>query len=112
MKKSVKFYAFDNLGESFDRYTIINNEGDMLGLSENPSHPQGVSQFAGNCVDNYMFVSFGYAWRRQCNVKKIIKNELPRIIDEFKQEGNIGKFVDFNNLPDEIKNHAINRFKG
>ena len=105
-----KFYAFDNGGATLDRYTIVNHEGDMLGLSDEPTMPQGFSQFAGNCVDNYMNISFGYAWRRQCDVKKIIKHELPRIIQEFKQDGNIGKLVDFDSLPDNIKTHAINRF--
>jgi hypothetical protein len=108
--KTNKFYAFDNGGETFDRFTIIDNGGEMLGLSENPNSPLGFSQWAGNCVDNYMFASFGYAWRRQCDVEKVIKHELPRIIQEFKTDGNIGQMVDFNSLPIEVQQHAINRF--
>lgn len=108
--KTNKFYAFDNGGKTFDRFTIIDNGGEMLGLSENPNSPQAFSQWAGNCVDNYMFVSFGYAWRRHCDVKKVIKHELPRIIQEFKTDGNIGQMVDFNSLPIEVQQHAINRF--
>lgn len=106
-----KYHVFDNNGESFDRYTIIDNQGEMLGLSDNATHPQGFSQYSGNCVDNYMFVSFGYAWRRQCDVKKVIKHQLPRIIEEFKTDGNIGKYIPFESLPADIQKHAIDRFK-
>lgn len=109
--KKTKIYAFDNGGETFDRYTIIDAKGEMLGLSENPESPQGFSQWCGNCVDNYMNVSFGYAWRRQCDVKKIIKHELPRIIEEFTRDGNIGKRVNFEDLPENIRKHALKRFE-
>jgi hypothetical protein len=45
--------VYDNGGESFDRYTVVldepgTNRGDdfmALGLSDNPGHPQGFSQF-------------------------------------------------------------------
>lgn len=32
---------------TFDRYTIVTNEGEALGLSDNPGHPLGFSQFCG-----------------------------------------------------------------
>jgi hypothetical protein len=108
--EKAKFYAFDNEGETFDRYTIIDSQGDMIGLSENPNSPLGFNQYAGNCIDNYMFHAFGAAWRKHCDVKKIVKNELPRIINEFKTDGNIGKFIPFESLPIEIQTEAINRF--
>ncbi len=46
---------YDNGGETIDRYTIVFNEawGSLtmcLGLSDNPDHPQGFSQFNG-CQD-------------------------------------------------------------
>lgn len=36
---------WDNGGESLDRYTVVFKDGDMLGLSTEPEHPQGFSQF-------------------------------------------------------------------
>lgn len=42
------FRVFDNGGETVDRYTVFlrnNPEEGALGLSENPSHPQGFSQW-------------------------------------------------------------------
>jgi len=45
---------YDNGGETLDRYTVVLNSHDMnsdpqfndaLGLSDNPTHPQGFSQF-------------------------------------------------------------------
>lgn len=43
---------YDNGGRSFDRYHVITafrsydpGKNDFLGLSENPSHPQGFSQW-------------------------------------------------------------------
>ena len=41
----------DNGGKTFDRYTIINKDGDMFGASVNPFHPQGFGMFCGNVVE-------------------------------------------------------------
>jgi len=102
-----KYTIFDN-PETLDRYTIIDKHGDMLGLSETGA---GVDMFCGNCVDNYMAVSFGYSWRRHCDVDKVVKNELPRIIEEFRRDGNIGREIAFSSLPKEMQQHIKNRFK-
>ena len=39
--------VWDNGGESNDRYTIILNDGNALGMSEHPTNPTGFSQFVG-----------------------------------------------------------------
>ena len=39
-------HVYDNGGSTFDRYTII-IDGEMHGASENPFHPQGFGQYAG-----------------------------------------------------------------
>lgn len=109
--KSQNFVIFDNGGATLDRYTVIDQNGEMLGLSDNPNHPQGFSQFCGNCVDNVMFHSYGASWRRHCNVGAVLKNELPRIISEFEREGHIGKRIEFADLPEELQRHIISRFK-
>jgi hypothetical protein len=41
--------VFDNGGKSIDRYTLINTvTGDMYGSNNEPYHPQGFGQYAGN----------------------------------------------------------------
>jgi hypothetical protein len=39
--------VWDNGGETFDRYTVIFKDGEALGFSHNPTHPQGFSQYLG-----------------------------------------------------------------
>lgn len=48
--------VYDNLGESFDRYTVLrtdwpyNRSGTLcqaFGMSDNPTHPQGFGQHTG-----------------------------------------------------------------
>ena len=38
---------FDNKGKTFDRFTIILDDGSALGLSHNPDSPVGFSQWCG-----------------------------------------------------------------
>jgi hypothetical protein len=106
----MKYRIFDNNGETLDRYTVIDNEGDMIGMSDDPTHPLGFSQFCGNVVDNYMNVSFGYSWRRHCDVEKNIRHHLPRLVKEFEQEGTLGKRIRFADLPKNIQQHIRERF--
>lgn len=45
----MKIRCYDNLGRSFDRYTVVFTEAEngwytYLGMSENPYHPQGFGQ--------------------------------------------------------------------
>jgi hypothetical protein len=100
--------VFDNGGETLDRFTIIFGNGEMLGLSETGA---GFSQWCGNIVENYMNSSYGYAWRKQCDVEKVFKHELPRIIREFEQDGNIGKRIKASELSKELRKHINIRIK-
>jgi hypothetical protein len=107
-KLKIDDYTVFDTGEEFiDRYTVIYPSGDMLALSE---FGVGVNQYAGNCVDNYMFHAFGAAWRRHCDVDKVIKNKLPEIIEAFKSEGNIGVEVDFYDLPQVLQKTIQDRW--
>lgn len=45
-------YVFDNEGETFDRFTIILPDGDMLASSVYPFHPQGFGMYVGNVCEN------------------------------------------------------------
>lgn len=100
--------VFDNGGETLDRFTVIFGNGEILGLSETGA---GFSQWCGNVVDNYMFTSFGYAWRSQCDVEKVFKHELPRIIREFEEDGSIGKKIKVSELSKDLRRHISNKVK-
>jgi hypothetical protein len=107
MKKLPKIVAiFDNGGETFDRYTLIDSDGDIFGYSENAL---GFDQYCGNVVDNYMFHAHGYSWRKHCNVKRVVKNVLNEQINTFVAEGNIGHLLSENNYPNAILNAYNNR---
>jgi hypothetical protein len=103
-----RFWVFGN-PNTLDRYTVIDKHGEMLSLSE---YGAGVNMWAGNCLDNYMFSAFGYAWRRQCDVEKARRIEMPRILNEFRREGNLGKEIKFSSLPKELKQIIYQRFNG
>ena len=45
-------HVFDNEGETFDRFTIILPDGEMLGSSVYPFHPQGFGMYVGNVCEN------------------------------------------------------------
>jgi len=59
-----EFYVYDNGGKTADRWTVFsasdlknkqpNGMVDMLGLSENPNSPQGVSMFSQGQVGNHL----------------------------------------------------------
>lgn len=110
-KRTPSYVVFDNEGETIDRYTIINEDGDILGLSDNPTHPLGFSQFCGNCVDDHMNVSYGASWRRQLNVPRVIHQRLPEIIQQFEDDGNLGKRIELSGLPEELQKHIRSRFE-
>lgn len=43
---------FDNGGETFDRYTLIDTKnGEVFGASSNPFSPLGFGQYCGNIVE-------------------------------------------------------------
>lgn len=98
----------DNGGATFDRYTIIERTtGEMIGASENPFHPQGFGQFCGNLVDNYMFVAYGYSWRKHCNVKVCIKSEVKRYLSDC---SHVGNKIKWSELPEDVKKYALQAF--
>jgi hypothetical protein len=110
MKKfNIKQIAvLDNKGETLDRYTIINKStGDIIGSSDNPFSPLGFWQYCGNLVDNYMFHSFGYSWRKHCNVNKTIKIEVQRYLSDCSE---IGEQIKFKDLPKSVQKFAIDYF--
>ncbi len=47
----MKVYIFDNQGETVDRYTIVTQDGQLLGCSDAPFHPLGVGGHCGDVVN-------------------------------------------------------------
>lgn len=106
----MKYHVFDH-PTSFDRYTIIDQHGDMLSLSDDPTAPNGVDMFAGNCVDNYMSTTYGSAWRKRLDEKKIVRRMLRVIIPQFERDGSLGKPIKFSDLPELHQRIAKERFE-
>lgn len=106
MKKD-KFICLDNGGQTFDRYTIIEREtGEMIGASNNPFNPLGFGQFCGNVADNYWRVAYGYSWRNGCN-KRLLNKRIKYAVDLFLSDcDNVGKRVEFDTLPEDVKKYA------
>ncbi len=101
--------CFDNNGETFDRFTILNKKtGDMIGSSSNPFSPMGFGQHCGNVADNYWNVAYGYAWRKRCNEKACIKFAVNHFVAD---STNIGKIVKFDTLPDDVQKFARQSFE-
>lgn len=109
MKTNVKkLVCFDNEGESFDRFTILNTKtGDLIGASEHPYNPLGFGQYAGNVADNYWNIAYGYSWRQNVNVKNAVKFAVNHFLNDC---SHIGKVIAFDDLPDEVKKFAVYYF--
>jgi len=104
---------FDNNGETFDRFTIIDKmTGDIYGASSDPFHPQGFGQSCGNVAWNYFTKTVGANYMRRIETEdkthynKLIKGKTKEIIKEFISEGNLGKVISFNTLPDKVKQYV------
>jgi hypothetical protein len=100
------FTIFDNEGKTLDRFTIINSDtGDVFGSSENPDDPNGIWKFFGNCADQHTLLP-GAGWRQKLPGKKVIKTEVDKFITNAKFDpGWIGKGVDFNGLPVNLRQY-------
>ena len=110
--------VFDNGGETFDRFTIINLlDGEMIGSSERPFAPNGFGQHCGNPAWNYFSKTIGVEYVRNLSIKdpnhykRIIKRKTAEIVEEFKQDGNIGKLIDFDTLPKDVQQFAKQSFE-
>jgi ribosomal protein S18 len=80
MNYNEMFRAFDNGGETADRYTVFlvgDEEDGALGMSDDPSHPQGFSQWGDFDVD---------------------------VVEKNNEE------ISFDKLPANVQQHAIDRF--
>jgi len=80
--------VFDNEGYTFDRYTINilfeNGDSYVVASSSNPTHPQGV-------------------W-------SIKENEYIVAEDLTKEDAHIGKEIDWDELPNEVKKTVLSYF--
>ena len=55
----LRIKIFDNGGRTVDRYTLIMPDGEAWGFNENPYHPQGFGQYAGNLSELKSFSHLG-----------------------------------------------------
>jgi hypothetical protein len=69
--KRGEYIVFDNKGKTYDRYTVIFWNGDVLGASEDPFHPLGFGQYCGNIAHSYYTQSFGIGWQKGHSHQKI-----------------------------------------
>ncbi len=104
--------CIDNGGETFDRYTIINSaDGEIVGASNNPFHPQGFGQFVGNVASNYWVTAYGAGWRRNCD-EKLLRKRIKFAVEHFLADcDHVGRVVKFDELPEAVRNFAIQSFE-
>jgi hypothetical protein len=81
MPDVLRIKVYDNGGRSFDQYTVVYIYGDgaydMRGMSENPNHPQGFNQYAGegHCFRYHRGLGKPVDWRNlNPQVKEAICN--------------------------------------
>lgn len=84
------FIVFDYGDKTLDRYTIITEDGEMYGSSSYPYHPQGFGQNCGNA-----FQSCGWE-----------SKDFKKLKDEITKDGNLGRLVDFKNLPSDVQKYV------
>ena len=108
---------FDNGGETFDRFTIINlTDGEMIAASCKPFHPQGFGQHCGNPAWDYFTRTVGanymrrIQWEDPKHYTRLIKQKTKEIVTEFKREKNIGKPVKFEALPADVQQFCKQAF--
>jgi len=101
-----RIIVYDNEGDSFDRYTIIDTKnGDMYGASDQPFAPQGFGQYCGNLVDSYMTQTYGacYAKRTPTQVKSIMQEQINIADGDVKWLGK--RIKDNNDLPEGVQKY-------
>lgn len=98
------FWVFDNGGETVDRFTIVLSNGDILGSSCFPFHPQGFGQYCGNWIDSHFTQTYGASWNHRLNVSryqrmKVLQNNLNAV----REEKNLGiEITDINEIPKDV----------
>jgi hypothetical protein len=94
---------FDNGGQTFDRYTVIFSDGEMIGASEHPFSPAGFGQHTGNLIDNYQRNAWGGRGTDRPTNKREINRWITVDIQNFKKSRNIGKLIKFEQLPEDVQ---------
>jgi hypothetical protein len=82
--KRMNATTFDNGGKTFDRYTIILENGDVYGANETPTAPNGFGCYAGTTQYLRNKTQFEFCW-------------------EARLEGHLGKEIPFKMLPNDVK---------
>jgi hypothetical protein len=94
---------FDNAGKTADRYTVIFSDGDMIASSTEPFSPHGIGQHVGNLIDNYCKTAWGGQGTTRPKTQRERNLWLNVDIAMFKKQGNIGKLIKKDQLPEDVK---------
>jgi hypothetical protein len=108
----MKLFVLDNGGETFDRYTIINEkDGEMIGASDDPFHPMGFAQHCGNAAQNHFGTShWDMAFGEKVG-KRVYNRLVKQALNAFKKDcEHIGKPISFDSLPEDVKKFALQCF--
>lgn len=112
-----KLIVFDNKGETFDRFTILDKStGEMIGASERPFAPNGFGQHCGNVAWSYFANTIGAPYMHSMekndpkHYKKIMRLKTAEIAKDWKDHKTIGEVINFNSLPEDVKQFAKQSF--
>lgn len=103
----MKVYIFDNGGDTFDRYTIILESGEIYGASENPFHPQGFGQYSCNVVETSINNDREkYDYEQGKYPDRIIAKHLKLYLKAVRSKNPpLGVEVKFEDLPEKVKEY-------
>lgn len=54
---------YDNGGETFDRYTLVTEAGDIFTMSQNPLSPDGFNQYSHTLEEGEKYVIKDEEWK-------------------------------------------------
>jgi len=66
--KGSEMQIYDNGGVSFDRFTVVLDDGSVFGMSANPLSPQGFNQYIGEAIE---FNGFGHCGKRVDSLRSL-----------------------------------------
>jgi len=102
-----KLTIWDNNGETWDRFTIMENKtGEMMGASEFPFSPLGFGQYVGNVANNYWQTAYGAGWHRDIS-KRLLQSRISFAVKHFLNDSeHMGKRIKFSQLPKDVQQFA------
>ncbi len=102
--------VWDNGGKTADQYTVVMKDGDALGLSDNPTHPQGFSQWdSGVRAGSHLGKKISFD-KLPPKVKKHVEDRLKEAYESVKMnEG--GKEIEWSFGLEDVFDHELKLFE-